>query len=209
MTEAEHWEKVHSSKQVDGVSWWQEEASLWLDLLDGLAITHDDGFADLGSGSSLLVDALVAHGWQHVLAVDVAPSALERIRQRLGNRPEVTLVAADVRQLRIPDPVRVWHDRAVFHFLTDPADRLAYRGSLRRCLAPGGYAIVATFAPDGPESCSGLPVIRYSPAELVAELGFQTSDLVRVERRLHVTPWGSEQPFTVVIVQVPEAALPR
>jgi SAM-dependent methyltransferase len=195
-----HWESVHSSKPVDGVSWWQPQEELWLDLIEDLAPAPDDLIVDVGSGSSLLVDALLARGHRRVAAVDVSAAALERIRARVGPAPGVELIAADVRALRLEVPVAIWHDRAVFHFLTDPGDRLAYARSLRAALAPAGHVIVATFAPDGPQTCSGLPVQRYDAHALAAALGFAAGDIVRSEVRVHTTPWGTQQPFTVVVL---------
>jgi SAM-dependent methyltransferase len=197
---ASHWESVHSTKPVDGVSWWQPEDELWLDLIDDLHLAPDDLVLDVGSGSSLLVDALLARGHRRLVAVDVSASALERIRDRVGSRPGVQLIAADVRTLRVEEPVALWHDRAVFHFLTDPADQRAYGASLRAALARAGHVIVATFAPEGPETCSGLPVQRYDADALVAALGFGPGDIVRAEHRVHTTPWGATQPFTVVVL---------
>ena len=196
----EHWESVHSTKPVDGVSWWQPEDELWLDLIDDLQLAPDDRVLDVGSGSSLLVDALLARGHRQLVAVDVSSSALERIRERVGNRPGIQLIAADVRTLRVEEPVALWHDRAVFHFLTDPADQRAYAESLRAALAPTGHVIVATFAPEGPETCSGLPVQRYDADALAAALGFAPREIVRSEHRVHTTPWGTTQPFTVVVL---------
>jgi SAM-dependent methyltransferase len=196
---AAHWESVHSTKPVDAVSWWQPQDELWLDLIEDLQLGPDDLILDVGSGSSLLVDALLAHGHRRLCAVDVSPAALERISERVGPVPEVQLMAADVRTLRAESPVALWHDRAVFHFLTDPADQRAYARSLHAALAPTGHAIVATFAPDGPQTCSGLPVQRYDADALVAALGFAHGDVVRSEVRVHTTPWGAQQPFTVVV----------
>ena len=195
-----HWESVHSTKAVDGVSWWQPEDELWLDLIDDLDLPRDDLVLDVGSGSSLLVDALLARGHRRLVAVDVSSAALERIRERVGSRPGVQLIAADVRTLRVEEPVELWHDRAVFHFLTDPADQGAYALSLRAALTPTGHVIVATFAPDGPDTCSGLPVQRYDADALAAALGFAPDAIIRSERRVHTTPWGTEQPFTVVVL---------
>jgi SAM-dependent methyltransferase len=197
---AAHWESVHSTKPVDGVSWWQPEDELWLDLVDDLHLGAEDLIVDVGSGSSLLVDALLARGHRRLCAVDVSPAALERIRERVGPVPGIQLMAADARTLRFEAPVALWHDRAVFHFLTDPADQRAYALSLHAALAPAGHAIVATFAPDGPEACSGLPVQRYDADALVAALGFARGDVVRSEVRVHITPWGAQQPFTVVVL---------
>jgi hypothetical protein len=193
---------VHTTKDVDDVSWWQSPDALWIDLLDLAGEPTTVTVADVGSGASVLVDALVDRG-HPVVAVDVAPAALARVRDRLGSRADaVRFVAADVRALRLDPPVQCWHDRAVFHFLVDEADRAAYREALQAGLAPGGLAVVATFAQDGPEQCSGLPVQRYDAAGLVAALGFTPDDVVRTERRVHRT-WGGEQPFTVVAVRRP------
>ncbi|MCU0302024.1 MAG: class I SAM-dependent methyltransferase [Candidatus Nanopelagicales bacterium] len=201
----QHWEQVHGTKPVDGVSWWQEPDDVWLDLVEDLGLANGARVADVGCGASMLVDALVDAGRYRVVGVDIAESAIERVRDRVGEHPALRLVAADVRTLRLPEPVDAWHDRAVFHFLVSEADRAAYRDSLAACLGPGGHAVVATFAADGPESCSGLPVQRYDGEALVAALGFAPADAVRIERRVHRTPWGSEQPFTVVVVRRPSS----
>jgi SAM-dependent methyltransferase len=201
----QHWENVHTTKALDGVSWWQPEGDLWVDLLDDLDLPAGARVADIGCGSSMLVDALAARGMR-VVAVDISAAALARIRDRLGDPVGVTFTACDVRDLRLAEPVDAWHDRAVFHFLVDPADQAAYREALLACLAPGGFAVVATFAPDGPESCSGLPVQRHDADGLVAALGFAPSDVVRAERRVHLTPWGGQQPFTVVVLRRPGEA---
>jgi SAM-dependent methyltransferase len=195
-----HWESVHTTKPVDGVSWWQAQEDLWLDLIEDLGPGADDLIVDVGSGSALLLDALLARGHRRLAAVDVSPAALARIRERVGSVPGLDLIAADVRTLRLQEPVAIWHDRAVFHFLTDPADQRAYAGSVRAALAPDGHVIVATFAPDGPQTCSGLPVQRYEPGALAVALGFTARDIVRSELRVHTTPWGAAQPFTVVVL---------
>jgi SAM-dependent methyltransferase len=198
----EHWQGVHSTKAIDGVSWWQEPASLWIDLITELPVGPDDPIVDIGAGSSPLAGELVKRGFLEVTAVDISAAALERIRAATGSELAVRLVVADARQFIPERPVAVWHDRAVFHFLTEAADRALYREAMRRALRPGGFAVVSTFAADGPESCSGLPVSRYDAPALVAALGFESSDVVRTERRVHRTPWGSEQPFTIVVAQV-------
>jgi trans-aconitate methyltransferase len=189
-----HWDEVHSAKTVDGVSWWQDLDDLWVDLVADLDLPEDTPLLDVGSGSSLWVDAMCAAGFQDVTALDVSQAALIRIRDR---QPTVAVVVADVTQYVSPRPVGLWHDRAVLHFLTGAADRRRYRDSLHACLAADGHAIVATFAPDGPETCSGLPVRRYSADEIAAELGLR---LQRQDRRIHTTPWGTTQPFTVAVL---------
>ena len=196
----DHWERIHATKDVDAVSWWQSSDTLWLDLFEDLDLPPEAPIVDIGSGSSLLIESLLARGHTRLVAVDISPAALARIRERVGDRPELTLVAVDARHFRADEPVAVWHDRAVFHFLIDEADRSAYVESLRASLAPGGQVIVATFAPDGPESCSGLPVRRYDAEGLARALGFPVECIRRSERRVHVTPWGTEQPFTVVVL---------
>jgi trans-aconitate methyltransferase len=192
---AEHWQHVHTSKAVDDVSWWQEHDQLWMDLVEELDLPHSAAVLDVGAGSSLLVDALVQAGFRDITALDIAPAALERVRTRLGGA--VRLVVADVLEYTPEAPVDLWHDRAVFHFLTEAADRQRYRDALHAALSAGGVAIVATFAPDGPQQCSGLPVRRYTPEQIASEIGLRP---VRVQRRAHTTPWGGTQPFSVAVL---------
>jgi trans-aconitate methyltransferase len=192
---------VHAGKGAGEVSWWQEPDSLWLDLIERAGVAPADPVVDVGAGASLLVDALLDAGFTDVTVLDLSTSALDRVARRLGPRGAgVRLVAADVTGYRGGRTYALWHDRAVFHFLTEAADRAAYRESLLANLAPGGLAVLAVFAPDGPESCSGLPVRRYALAELVDELG-PGFTLVHGERRVHTTPWGAEQPFTVALMR--------
>lgn len=197
-----HWQSVHMTRAVDAVSWWQGPEDLWVDLVEDLGLSADDVILDIGSGSAPLVDALLERGHRHLVAVDISPAALERIAHRVGDVPGLELVAADVRRFHARRPAALWHDRAVFHFLTDPADRDDYCRALRASVADGGHVIVATFASDGPESCSSLPVARYDAPELIAALGFDPDELVRAERRVHTTPWGATQPFTVVVLRM-------
>lgn len=195
MSEALHWERVHASRDMDVVSWWQEAHQVWDDLIVGLHLLPEAPIVDIGAGSSMMVDALLAHGFTNLTAVDISTSALERTRQRVGGA--VDLVVADVRGFTTDVPVQLWHDRAVFHFLVDEQDRARYRHNLDASLAPDGHAVIATFAPDGPETCSQLPVRRYSADELAEELGLR---LENSERRVHVTPNGTEQPFTIAVL---------
>jgi SAM-dependent methyltransferase len=205
-----YWEDVHAGKEAAGVSWWQDEDDVWVDLVESTGVGRQAHIVDIGSGSSTLVDALLDRGHTDVTLVDLSPTALARTRERLrASHPHldehVRTVVADVLSLELHRPADVWFDRAVFHFLTDPDDVEVYRASLRSGLRPGGYAVVATFASDGPESCSGLPVSRYDAEGLVSALGAGTWSLERSERRVHRTPWGSEQPFTVVVLRRPSA----
>jgi SAM-dependent methyltransferase len=155
----------------------------------------------VGGGASRLVDRLLDEGFSNVTVVDISEQALTRARERLGARAgRATWLQADARYLRLPRPVDVWHDRAVFHFLTDPQDQAAYVGALSAALRPAGYAVMATFALDGPRKCSGLEVARYSPETLAQTLGPSFRPL-RSTQRLHLTPAGSTQAFTYCLLQ--------
>jgi cyclopropane fatty-acyl-phospholipid synthase-like methyltransferase len=196
----EFWEHVHVDKGVHGVSWWQPVPQLSLDLIESTGLGPDEPILDVGAGWSTLVDHLVERGHRDLHALDLSSTALQAVRDRMG--PEgrhVELQVADVLDLHPDRRCALWHDRALFHFLTERADRDAYRGSLERTLAPRGWVVVATFGPDGPETCSGLPVVRYSHEQLTAE--FPGYDLVTTSGELHVTPWGSTQDFTAVLLQ--------
>lgn len=190
-----HWEDVYQRKGDLDVSWFQERPadSLLLIRESGVALTAP--VIDVGGGASRLVDGLLAGGFSDITVLDIAGNALERARDRIGAPgAKVQWLAADVTTWTPPRRYGLWHDRAVFHFLTEAADRAAYRRNLEAGLMAGGIAVVASFALDGPERCSGLPVMRYSPDSLAAELGaqFQLSDSRSVE---HITPAGRSQRF--------------
>lgn len=203
----QHWESVHAGKAHDDVSWWQELDDVWIDLVDRTGLPPEARVVDVGSGSSVFVDALIERGFSDITLVDVSATALvrtlDRVRAQYGERADgVRTVVADVTTLRLDPPVDLWFDRAVFHFLTEEEDRQAYAEALQASLRPGGFAVVATFALDGPETCSGLPVQRYDADGLRAALGVPFWP-GRAEKRVHVTPWGTRQPFTIVAVQRP------
>lgn len=192
MTSAEHWESVHTGKAADDVSWWQQRDDLWLDLITDLQLAPDDPIIDVGAGSSLLPDALIDAGFTDVTVLDVSPAALARTRERLGDAVQYRV--GDVLQAPLAR-YALWYDRAVFHFLTEPEQQRRYAEVLHAALS--GTAIIATFAPDGPQTCSGLPVARYTPEEIAETLGLR---LLRSGRRVHVTPWGAEQPFSIAVL---------
>lgn len=206
-----HWAEVYASKAVDDVSWWQPEADLWIDLVEAVSPDVESRIIDVGAGSSLLVDALLDRGYSDVSVLDLAEPALENVRTRLGERPDsqgpgrgVDFICADVRSYRSAVGFDVWHDRAVLHFLTDPADVAAYRRSVLANLVPGGFAVIAVFALDGPAQCSGLTVQRYDADALVAAMGDGFTTIAQ-DKRIHRTPWQAEQPFTVVTLQRQQA----
>ena len=156
---------------------------------------------DVGGGASRLVDCLLDSGYTDVTVVDVSEPALERAKRRQGDRAaRVKWLAADVRELRLPGKVDVWHDRAVFHFLTEEADRAAYLDSMRAALRVGGYVVMATFALTGPEQCSGLIVSRYD-AEMLRDLFGPDFQLVHSLERDHITPGGGAQRFTYALLR--------
>lgn len=195
MERATHWNRVYTTKGEREVSWFEPQPTLSLEMLDAAGMTTSTCVLDVGGGDSRLVDALTARGLRCLAVLDVSGAALERARARLGPAASIpTWIEADVTGDWTVQPMDIWHDRAVFHFLTSPEDRAAYRRHLLEVLRPAGGAIIATFGPDGPEKCSNLPVERYTPESLLAELG-PSFELVEARSHVHTTPWGSAQSF--------------
>ena len=196
MKEQEHWEKVYQSKHPDAVSWFQEHATRSLEIIRSIGSNPESSIIDVGGGASTLVDDWLSDGFKHVSVLDLSASALEVARQRLGPRGDrVSWIAGDIRNVDLPEQAfDIWHDRAVFHFLTDPVDRRAYVEQVMRSVKPGGHVIVATFSPDGPEQCSGLPVARYNHGQLHGEFG-PAFELLEHASEEHKTPRGSVQHF--------------
>jgi 2-polyprenyl-3-methyl-5-hydroxy-6-metoxy-1,4-benzoquinol methylase len=165
----------------------------------------DDEIVDIGGGASTLVDQLLQRGFRKLTVVDISESALIAAQAHLGPRAgEVKWLTTDVRGLHFTHQFALWHDRAVFHFLTQQADQDAYLSSLRQAVRPGGHVVMATFGPQGPEKCSGLPVERYDAKKLAARLG-PSFDLLRSLEMNHTTPGGSTQQFTYCLFRRPEA----
>jgi hypothetical protein len=190
-----HWEHIYATTVSNAVSWFETLPALSLQLIEAAGVTPETCVIDVGGGDSRLVDALVAKGLDCLAVLDVSNVALDRAKRRIGALASaLTWIAADVTGEWTLKPMDIWHDRAVFHFLTTAEERAQYRSHLLQTLKPDGAAIVATFAPDGPEMCSGLPVARYSPAALAAELG-DAFALVEAVPYSHRTPWGSIQSF--------------
>lgn len=192
----QHWETVYRSKASDEVSWFQPHAASSLRLIHDTGIGLDASIIDVGGGASVLVDNLLDAGYRHLTVLDLSESALAEARKRLGARAsQVSWLACDITQASLPaNAYDVWHDRAVFHFLTDPADRARYVQQVLHAVKPGGHVIVATFGPGGPLQCSGLDVVRYAPDTLHAEFG-AAFRLLRHETEVHQTPAGREQEF--------------
>jgi SAM-dependent methyltransferase len=191
----DHWSSVFTEKAEGDVSWFQQHPNTSLGFIRKAASGLDAKIVDVGGGASRLVDALLDAGYQGLAVVDIAGSALERSRQRLGARAEqVSWITSAIGSWIPGEAFDVWHDRAVFHFMTLPEERATYLATMRRGLKLGGHAIIATFALDGPERCSGLPVRRYEPEALAAELGRGFS-LLESLREEHLTPGGKTQSF--------------
>jgi SAM-dependent methyltransferase len=191
-----HWEKVYRENPADDVSWFQAHPSLSLQLIATAGVRNQEGIIDVGGGASVLVDCLLDEGFEQLAVLDISGAALACARQRLGARAgKVMWLEADVTTFAPPQPFAVWHDRAVFHFLTAAADRAAYVRTLERTVPPRGQVIIATFALDGPPKCSGLEIVRYHSIGIQAELGAGFEFCSQVEET-HVTPWSTEQKFS-------------
>lgn len=196
MDSKRHWQRVYEDRPSDAMSWYQPTAARSIALIRRIAPDLRTSIIDVGGGASVLVDELLAAGYERLTVLDLAASALEAARGRLGPlASRVRWLESDVLTAALPaGGFGVWHDRAVFHFLTDPADRLAYVRQVQHAVAPGGFVLVATFADDGPQRCSGLPVARYSADALHREFG-AAFDLIHSERDAHRTPDGAVQSF--------------
>lgn len=195
MDTKQHWEAVYEGQDPTEVSWFQPRPETSLELIDQLELQPSARIVDVGGGTSTLVDHLLARGSPDITVLDISDRALEQARRRLGPRAErVRWIVCDVTDARFDRPFDLWHDRAVFHFLVDSIDRERYRQRMAAAVVPGGHAIVATFGEDGPERCSGLPVVRYSRDALEREVG-EAFVLVDSRRELHRTPSGKDQSF--------------
>jgi SAM-dependent methyltransferase len=190
-----HWQNVYRTKGEQQVSWSQPSPEPSLGLIEKFAPGRKAAIVDIGGGASRLVDALRERGYQNITVLDLSEAALQRATARLGaDAASVQWVAADVTRWQPPQAFDIWHDRAAFHFLVDADDREAYIERLHRGVATGGHAIISTFALDGPEKCSGLPVQRYDEETLGKALGAAFA-LVHHQGHHHVTPWGAAQSF--------------
>ena len=194
-----YWDQVYDTKSDDEVSWYQARPATSLALIRAAAPDPATAVIDIGAGTSTLIEELLAAGYRDLMALDVSASAIDRLRRRLGKSGEaVRFIVADIAHWQPPRQWGVWHDRAMFHFLTGRAEQDAYIQALGKALAPGGTAIMATFALDGPEKCSGLPVQRYSAATLSERLGAGFV-LVSEAPERHVTPRGVAQSFIYAV----------
>ncbi|MFP5226936.1 MAG: class I SAM-dependent methyltransferase [Acidobacteriota bacterium] len=191
-----HWETLHREKAADAVSWYRPHLDVSLELIEEFGEERSSSIIDVGAGQSTLVDDLLTLGYERLTVLDLSAAAIEAVQRRLGDRGgRIRWLVGDVTAVDLePASYDVWHDRAVFHFLTETADRGAYVRRVRRALRPGGHAVLGTFALDGPPKCSGLDVVRYDAAALQAEFG-AAFQLVKAVDEEHRTPFGTAQPF--------------
>ncbi|GAA6618757.1 class I SAM-dependent methyltransferase [Scytonema sp. NUACC26] len=191
-----HWEEVYETKDVTQVSWYQEHSELSVEFIKLTGVDKARHIIDVGGGASTLVDDLMTDGFLHITVLDISAAALQVAQKRLGSRAgSVTWLKADITRAQLPHHFYdIWHDRAVFHFLTHLKDRQRYVETVQYSVKPGGHVIVATFTQDGPKRCSGLEVVRYNPDNLHDEFG-DDFELVDSTRESHQTPFGTEQKF--------------
>jgi len=198
-----HWEKIYREKAPDAVSWYRPHLETSLALIEKAAPERSVSIVDVGGGESTLVDDLLAHGYQNITVLDVSQTAIDVTKKRLGPASEgVQWVTADIVNGELaPNAYDVWHDRAVFHFLTAMDQRVAYVRQVARAVKPGGHVLVSTFGPEGPTKCSGLEVVRYDAESLHAEFGvrFRLLDSIK---ELHNTPFGTTQQFLYCLCRV-------
>ena len=199
MDEPARWEAIYTSSAPEDRSWTEGSPVVSLRLLDAYA-DPARGVVDVGAGTSTLVDHLIARGWSPVTVVDLSAAALDVVDERLGPCPSLELLIGDVTAIEVPARYGAWHDRAVLHFLVDEDDQAAYADAAVSALVTGGVAVIGCFAPDGPERCSGLEVVRRD-AEALAELFGERFELLASEVVAHTTPWGASQPFTWVVLR--------
>ena len=198
-----HWDKVYRTKPPDAVSWYRAHLERSLELIGRIAPDPSAAIIDVGGGESTLVDDLLAKGYRNITVLDISSTAIEFARKRIGEHArQVTWLTADVTQAALsPRHYDVWHDRAVFHFLTAADQRAAYVRQVAESMKPGGHVIVATFGPEGPEKCSGLNVVRYDADSLHDEFGAHFR-LMESATELHQTPFGTTQQFLYCLCKV-------
>lgn len=193
----EHWESVYQTKDTTKVGWFQPKPHISMDLIRKAGISEDSSILDVGGGDSLLVDSLLDFGFKEITILDISSTALEKTKERLGaSGSTIRWVVSDVLQFKPDREFALWHDRAVFHFLTDENDRAVYRRLAESSISPGGYVVIMTFSKSGPKSCSGLPVQQYDIQDL-ENFFIHKFELLEGLNYDHLTPSGSVQNYTV------------
>ncbi|MBT8399121.1 MAG: class I SAM-dependent methyltransferase [Rhodothermia bacterium] len=195
MSTSSHWKRAYLDNPETRVSWYQRSPDKSLEMIRSLDLSKHARIIDVGAGASRLVDHLLADGYQSITLLDIADEPLALVRDRLGEAAaKVQFVVSDIADFAPAGPIDLWHDRAVFHFLITDDERGQYLRTLRDSVAPGGHVLIATFGPEGPDRCSGLPAMRYGPDELAETLG-SDFELRDTAEEYHVTPGGAQQQF--------------
>ncbi len=196
MNKRKHWEEIYSTKPTEKLGWYEPYLQTSLTWINDLELSRDAQIIDIGGGASALVDDLLGKGYKLITVLDISKSALSSVKIRLGEKAEsVTWLEGDITAIDLPEKCyELWHDRAVFHFLTEPEQRQQYRENLLNALRPGGHVIISTFALEAPPKCSGLPVHRYAHEQLGNTLG-EEFELEKYDKELHITPGGVEQMY--------------
>ena len=190
-----HWQHIYQDKKALEVSWYQETPELSLTLINDAQIASNEPIIDVGGGASVLVDHLIDRGFTNLAVLDISGNALLSAKNRLGESAKhIDWFEADITEFSAPHRFSLWHDRAVFHFLTDPSDRKRYIRTLKKSLRPGGHLIIAAFSIGGPDKCSGLEIVQYNAEKLLAELG-DGFDLREERHEIHLTPTNKQQKF--------------
>jgi ubiquinone/menaquinone biosynthesis C-methylase UbiE len=191
-----HWERVYATKAPESVSWYRAHLETSLALIERAGVPRSASIIDIGGGESTFVDDLLLRGYKNLTVLDISQTAIEVTKKRLGSAAQnVRWIVGDIVEIELePRAYDLWHDRAVFHFLTTPERRLAYVQQVTRAVKPGGHVIVSTFGPEGPTKCSGLEVMRYGAESLHGEFGGRFR-LVESSKELHQTPFGTTQQF--------------
>ena len=190
-----HWQKIYQEKSTLDVSWYQKEPKLSLELIRCSQVASNEAIIDVGGGASVLVDHLSKECFTKLAVLDISANALASVKKRLGDSAKnIEWFVADITQFDAPHKFSLWHDRAVFHFLTDLSDRKSYVKALKNSLRLEGHLIIATFANGGPEKCSGLEIVQYDSEKMIAELG-EDFELVEERKEVHITPANKEQKF--------------
>lgn len=202
MSQQEHWEKVYQTKSTDAVSWFQPHAEKSLALIDSCQLSPDASIIDVGAGASLLVDDLLARGYVDISLLDISQTALQITKDRLQEKSSsIQYLVGDITQASLPvNHFHLWHDRAVFHFLTEKSARDAYKNNLLLSLKDKGLLVISTFAQNGPEKCSNLQVARYSAESLYAEFS-EAFDLIATDAEAHQTPFNTTQEFVYCVMK--------
>ena len=199
-----HWGDVYQEKSSSELSWYQKEPKLSLELIHSTNVASNDAIIDVGGGASVLVDYLGNECFTNLTVLDISENAIAIAKKRLGNSAKnIDWIVSDITQFDVLQKFSLWHDRALFHFLTDTSDREIYVKALKNAIRPEGYLIIATFAIGGPEKCSGLEIVQYDSEKMIAELG-DNFKLLEERKEVHITPYNKEQKFIYFLFQSPK-----